>query len=190
MADIGLREYAVHLRQVPAELERRLHQLLLDVADEGEQRTRQTIMQRLTARSRSLLTSVRVDVVDDQGGIKVTWAVGGDYQGLRVRYARIQEEGGVVKPVRGRLLAIPQAPALTGPGINKYPEVRRAPHLYFQPTKNGGLLINRHTGEVWYVLVPKVTIKAKHYLRDSISETVKGLADRIDGAVVDVVAVH
>lgn len=184
---IGLREYAVHLSRVPAELQAGLYGLMLDVARQGEDRTARNITNRLTMRSQKLLRSVRVDVAETDGALQVTWAVG--TTDLRVRYARLQEEGGVVKPVKGKFLAIPQEPAMTGPGINKYPEVRRAPHLYFRKTEKGGVLVNRHTGEVWYVLVRKVTIPARHYLRDAITETVKDLPAAINAVVVDTMAV-
>lgn len=212
MAAIGLTEYTARLQGAPRAISEQLAAIMLRTADVGEAELRGNIASRLTVRSRSLLTSARVDVVETDDTLTLTMAAGGDYQGLRVRYARLQELGGVVVPRTARMLAIPQEPALTGPGVPKYPSARLAPYLVLvQRTRDGyrvsarggealdnvesitsrikgevkGLcLVHRLTGEIWYRLVYKVTIKAKYFLRDAGKVTGERLAAALAEPVV------
>jgi len=162
--------------QGPDALRQRILDEMLALADTAEATTRRLIAERLTVRSRQLLTSTRAQLEVEPDVLTLRVRVGGDYEGLRVPYARIQEEGGAVK-ARGKALAIPVGPALTGdPGreVPRAPSPRLVPRLRWAPAaKRGntvGLLVNRDTGAVWFVLVRQVRISPKHYARDAAAE--------------------
>lgn len=95
-------------------------------------------------------------------------------------YARIQEEGGTVKAKPGKALAIPMDAAKTPAGVPRWESPRDAPvDLKLVPfTKGGagkaGLFDEKTIGEdgdlskakMYYLIVKKVRIRGKHYLRD------------------------
>lgn len=145
---LTLHQYALHLAEAPAELQERLHGLALDLVDRLETQGRDLASSRLKVRSRSLLTSIRADLMEQAGAFTIKFAAGGDYEGLRVRYARLQEEGGTIRPVNAGALTIPQEPALTGPGIPKYPSASQAPRLALvKKTRAGGFIVISRDGQ-------------------------------------------
>lgn len=192
---LSLAEYHLRLAASPSLLQARLLELSLDVVDQLETVGRHLAEQRLTTRSRSLLTSIRADAVaSDDFSILITFAMGGDYEGLRIRYGRLQERGGTVVPKKAKSLAIPVGPALTGPGIPKYPSAKLAPYLVMVKKTRSGLmvigrdgavddpesiiskitedikapvLVHRLTGQVWYLLLRQTTIPAHWIMRDA-----------------------
>lgn len=113
-----------------------------------------------------------------------------------VGYARIQEQGGTVRPGPGkRFLAMPVGPALTGAGVARFASPRDVPGLRFQSIRGGamGLLVKDYAGrgkrktgsrsEVWYVLMRSATVPAHWYLRDARDEAATGLPDRLRARV-------
>lgn len=144
------------------------------------------IRSRLTERSRSLVNSVRTEIQPADPDVLVQLLAGGDWQGIKVPYARLQELGGFVLPVKGKYLTIPQKAALTGPGIPKYRSVRDMPFAAFRPVKTGGkvkwLVVDKRNKTVWYALVTDVTIPGRHYLRDALNEVVRTLPTRLSTA--------
>jgi hypothetical protein len=71
-------------------------------------------------------------------------------------------------------LAIPVGPALTPAGVPRFPSPRDVAGLRFQPIRGGSaaLLVKdigrrRGRSEIWFHLVRSVTIKPKHYMRDT-----------------------
>jgi hypothetical protein len=117
-------------------------------------------------------------------------AGGGDKD---LSYARIQELGGTVRPKKGKFLAIPVGPALTGAGVAKFASARDAPGLVLVQSRGGNfLLVKAETergpagtsaktgratrgkltskaGEVWYVLRTSVTIPPHPYLGNALA---------------------
>lgn len=102
--------------------------------------------------------------------------VGGGGVGT-VPYASIHENGGIIRPKRGRFLAIPMGPALRGGkegGAGMWP--RDIPGLTFIPIKGGaqGMLVQRMTSGrgkkareewvPWFHLVRSVTMPRRPYL--------------------------
>lgn len=83
-----------------------------------------------------------------------------------VRYAALQEYGGVITPKAARNLSIPLRPALTGAGAPKWPGgPRGAPmELRFAPMGGRKFLVDRQTGQPIYILVKSVTVRGSHYL--------------------------
>lgn len=76
-------------------------------------------------------------------------------------YARIHDEGGIVRPKRGRFLAIPQRGVARG----LMPRHDLTPMRAIPTRKGGYLLIDVASGRVRYVLVREVRIPATHYVR-------------------------
>lgn len=82
-------------------------------------------------------------------------------------HARIQEFGGVIKPVSAKYLAIPHTDSARKAGSPRnYPE-----KLRFAGSDSGGVLTDA-SGEVVYVLKKAVTLPARPYLRPAMDEHV------------------
>jgi len=113
----------------------------------------------------------------------------GTIKGPARAYARIQEEGGVIKPVKGKALAVPLAGAKTPSGRPrfpggpreaqaKYPDMfllkrRGKPPLLVRPLRVRG----RSNGRVkalipMFILLKRVTIKATRWLSEGVSRNV------------------
>jgi hypothetical protein len=128
--------------------------------------------QRLNVRSGRLRNSVASVVTQtaDGGTLEVSAGRGAD-----VKYARILERGGTIRPTRGRFLAIPQGRALTGAGVTRggWESPRTAPaKLRFVPISGGrGLLVEdrgargRERSDILYLLVQSVRIRGRFYMR-------------------------
>ncbi len=68
----------------------------------------------------------------------------GVFRGPAVAYAGIQEVGGTIRPVSAKALAIPQEPALTGAGVDRFGGPRNTPfELRFIPFRNSGLAVGK-----------------------------------------------
>lgn len=153
---------------------------------------------RIHPRSRSLVRLVRGLVRTDRDGFPV--GVLGVAKGLADKYARAQELGTVgkggalpdIKPVRGRALAVPLPAALDRQGVPKFsgpldPKLRNQLFIIERPGKppllarklvrSGGTRRHKDGGfsgglriEPLFVLVRKVALKPRHYLRDALLE--------------------
>jgi|APSaa5957512622_1039677.scaffolds.fasta_scaffold41331_2 hypothetical protein len=103
-----------------------------------------------------------------------------------VPYARIQEEGGTVVPVRRRWLRIPLGPAKTAAGVDRYPTSLYdfgAGLFHVRRWRDGRLgLHHNETGEPWYVLKSSTTIKPKRYLRRAVDKAVERIPEAIRDA--------
>ena len=177
---------------------RQLHGLVAGVAHATggkiEDRARANVQARLTMRSRELWASIRTEVDDQHHGlVELRALAGGTWNGLRIAYARIQEEGGLVLPVHAKVLAIPVGPALTGPGVARYPSARMAPNLVpiipSEPRGNlVGWLVNKDTGETWYLWLRSTLIKGVHYLRDAVQSVHAELGEELQRLLSHVLA--
>ena len=148
---------------------------------------------RLKVRVGYLLRSIQATLQPD--GLTVSLRAGGGDR--EVRYARYQEKGGTIRPVKGKFLAIPMAggPAATPSGVAKFASARDAGPLRFVPILGGakGLLVRDIAGrgkagrgarsEIVYTLVRSVTGKPKWYLRDAMAEASGRLSGRLDAAL-------
>lgn len=89
------------------------------------------------------------------GGVKGIWGV------KDVAYARIHELGGTIVPKRAKFLTIPISDEAKRAG-----RARAMSNLaYVQSIKGQPMLVDQHSGEVHWLLVKSVTIKAQPYLR-------------------------
>ena len=100
-----------------------------------------------------------------------------------VPYARIQEKGGTVRPVRAKWLTIPLPPAKTGKGVQRGP-ARSFDDLFFYKSRKGNALLGRRltSGQIenFFLLKKRVKLKARlgfaeTWERDSIPFLTKRL---------------
>jgi len=165
-------EMAAQLQRATKGLPGAVRAALVEVGGRGQRLLKEGFLsgQRLNVRSGRLRNSVSLLVEDSPVQLELRM---GRTRGADVHYAGILEEGGVITPKRGKFLAIPVGPAVTGAGVTKggWESPRTAPvKLRFVPTSRGGVLVTvpkRGPGKVAYVLRRSITIRARHYMRDA-----------------------
>ena len=90
-------------------------------------------------------------------------------------YARIQELGGDILPVNAKAIAVPIHPDAKKTAIPDGRTIRDIfPDLVLIKRKNGHPLlvrVGKNVFDIMYVLVSKVTLKAKPYLRPALYES-------------------
>jgi hypothetical protein len=90
-------------------------------------------------------------------------------------YARAQELGAVIRPVRAKFLAIPTSAATAG-GITS-PRQLQAPRWVRR--RGGGWLVFQG-GALMFVLHPgPVVLPAKHYMRDAFEDVLRVVPERL-----------
>lgn len=149
---------------------------------------------RLKRRTGSLARSVtsRAELVGRVPAIRV-----GIFRGPAVKYAQIQEEGGVIKPKKAKALSIPVGDALTPAGVERYGGPRNYPgELRFLPFRRGiavGKLVDEEEAKAleeeerspWeaaalYILAKQVTIPASHWLSLPVNDALPGIAKELN----------
>ena len=168
-------ELSTRLEVLARTLPDQLRRTLVVSALDAEAEAKQNATTRLNVRTGRLRASIQGTVEQDGGGSFSIVLRAGTPDGGRVPYARIHEEGGTIRPKRGRFLKIPVGPALTGAGVSRLPPGRSG-DLRFVPTPKGGVLVGRD-GQVWFVLKRQVTIPARPYLAPAIATIQPRLAD-------------
>ena len=89
--------------------------------------------------------------------------------------ARIQNDGGTVKPVTANMLSIPLEPAKTPAGVSKYASPRQVPDLFVITSKKGNvLLVKRSKNKVRY-MVDTVRDKRGRFRAGGKARSVSGL---------------
>ena len=137
--------------------------------------------QPLNVRSGRLRASVQSEVKESEEGWDLALRAGG---GARdVRYARIHELGGVIRPVNAKFLAIPLPIARTAAGVSRYASPRHVPvPLRFARSRGGNPLLvessGRNAGRPWYVLRKSVRMPARPYLAPALAQVEPVLSDR------------
>lgn len=140
-----------------------VHRALVVVAMEAESEAKLFATSRMKQPTGTLRRSIR----GIARGTTVTLTAG-ESKGKTLKYARIQERGGTVRPKKGQFLARPVGPALTPTGAAKYDSPRQVPGLHFFRSKKGSALLADQEGTIWFILYRSVTIKPKHFLRDGL----------------------
>lgn len=176
-------ELAANLERLERELPGELRRLLTATALSAEAKAKVNATTSPKVRSGRLRASITGTVEQVAGDFAIVLRAG-TRDGGAVAYARIQEEGGTIRPKRGRFLKIPVGPALTGAGVARLPPGRAGKQLRFVPTSKGGLLIAAD-GQVWYVLRPQVTIPARPYLAPALRAVEPQLQTRLDSLIRD-----
>lgn len=183
MADVSLLELENHLVALSSGgLKQLLRGVMAPATREVEEAARGNIQTRMTMRSRSLLTTLRSGLEERADDVVGTVSVGGAYGGLDVAYAHLQEDGGEVRPVNQKHLAIPVDAGLTGPGIPRYRSVRQMPFAAFRPARGPKLrwiVYDKRNDQVFFLLVTSVSVPGKHYLRDALAPVYADLPRRL-----------
>lgn len=173
---------AARYRAAADDLGERLYRAGIRAALHMEGLAKDNATTRPQARSGTLRRSIRA--VAERQGLRLM--VGVEAGSERIGYARLQEEGGTVRPVRGRFLAIPLPPALTGAGVPRYSGPRAAGELRFVPIRGGqaGLLVRtKGAQEALYLLVREARIPATRFLGRAMDEGAPRLRDGASAAV-------
>ena len=136
----------------------------------------------------------------------------GIFRGPALKYAGPQELGtkgknpespyGTILPKKGKALAIPLGPALTPAGVEKYGGPRNFPgELHFIPFRQSGIAVGalysdveyevaRHFGireaQAAYLLLRKVDLKPKYYLRDGFRNYMPMFAKELNKYLKDI----
>lgn len=123
--------------------------------------------------------------------------------GTSTVYARIHEEGGVIRPVRGRYLAIPTAFAMTSSGVLKREYqggLRQIPHTFFIRSRTGGLSLWQRTAarrvrgaklssvaKPLFWLVRQVRLPKRPFLRPAVEQSRPQITERFQVMVNTVI---
>ena len=102
-------------------------------------------------------------------------------------YAQRQDEGGTTRAAAGRYLRIPLPSALTAGGVDRFPGPLRivAPDLFVCVRGPSGLvLLNKETGEPWYVLRKQTTTPATRFMSDAVDDELAVLGEKLGAAFV------
>jgi hypothetical protein len=122
-------------------------------------------------------------------GIETVLSAGAGGRGL-VRYAAMQEFGGIQRPRNAKMLRIPLGPALTGAGVDRYATPLRATaagEFYVWKSDDGKLFLRKtDSGEIWYRLVSQVRIPATRYLGRAFDNIQKAVPEAIRNAMSEV----
>jgi phage gpG-like protein len=137
-------------------------------------------------RTGALRRSVEGDARVGDNGWRIELRAGGGRDG--VRYARIHEEGGIIRAKRG-FLAIPLPPVLNARGVAKGPP--RSFKLSFVPIHGGaaGLLVKpmgrgkRRSFLAYFYLTRQVRIPRRPYLVPSRDELAEIVPARLQGVL-------
>ena len=133
----------------------------------------------IRSRTGRLLGSVRIAVSAD--GTSLTVRAGGP----SAPYAAVIERGGTLHATRGRYLRVPLPPALSG-GIDAYSGVSVGSARFRVARAGDGrlFLVDPRTGEAWYRLVERVTIRGRPYLRPAFDFAARRFPEHVLAAVV------
>ena len=183
---MSLQEWANMLNRASGELRHHIASELVRTAMRAEREAKLRVTNggftRLNVRTGRLRASIAGEVRHAPDAIEVVVAAGGDSpnpeQLIRnttsnpgaVRYARIHEEGGDIRPTRSRYLTVPvHASLFTAGGRQRYASARDVPDLTYGETSAGQpLLVHENSGEVFYLLRRKVSLPARPYLAPAI----------------------
>lgn len=120
---------------------------------------------KLINRTGTLRRSIRGPIItgaNDANGMTLRVTIG---DSLTAHYARIQEEGGTIKPKRARALTIPLPANKTGAGRVRFTRARDVPGGFILNTTNGKAFIvsEDEKGEFtfWFMLVGQVKVPAR-----------------------------
>lgn len=171
-----------------ARLRGEIHVELVETGLDAQRQAMELLRTRLRVRTGSLWRSVTSAVTDLSDGVQLKVQAGAGGKGT-LPYARIQEEGGIVRPVKGKFLAIPVGKALTPKGVPKFASPRDVPDLRYVQSRKGQPMLVRETGsgkgknagkvDVLFLLRQRVDIRGKHYLRDGTAKAFTGVQDRL-----------
>lgn len=156
--------------------------------------------QALKRRSGSLARSI-IGIGGVLPGGQLGWRVG-VLKGPSLAYARIQHDGGVIRPVNAKALAMPVGPAVTPAGVARYKGPRTYPRpLGFIPLNRGnvvGLLVEKpvkgvkrragtRIGRVAYILLKQVKLKPTNFITKRVTPRIKETMGIVEQAIADAI---
>lgn len=161
------------------------------VALEAQAAAVDNVQARLATRTGTLKRSIRGTTSITGDGVEIHLRAGGE--GKDLRYAALQEWGGVVRPKKSKFLAIPVGPAKTAAGDSRHASPRDVPGLVFvQSLKGQPMLVKANdeankrgklkvsAGTVYFILRKSVTIRGQHYLTDALNQVAATVPDLLD----------
>lgn len=157
----------------------RLRRHLIKVSLRAEAGAKVNVVQRFKSMG-GLVNSIEGKVAKSDGDLAVVLSA-------KKPYARIQEQGGTIRPRSRQWLAQPVGPARTRAGRNRRTSPRQFPGLFFRMSKHAGkaLLMDSASGQVYFVLHKSITLKGRHYLEDAL----KVAAGELPGDLAELVQV-
>lgn len=129
----------------------------------------------LRARSRGLRNSVEGELGSQGNNLVIRFSVGN----ARIKYARIHEFGGTIKPKNKRFLKIPLRKG-TMPDNLTVIRTKKGKLFLVQPVGDGKRVVK------WAILVKQVTIPKRPYFYPSMTETADFLRKGIKQVLIDV----
>ena len=197
---VSLEEWSKHLNRASKDLRHFLAAELVKTALRGEREAKLRVTgggaTRLNVRTGRLRASIAGSVKINSQDIEIRLSAGGmspnpkqlapntaDGSG-EVRYARIHEEGGIIR-ARGKMLTIPINDSLfTAGGKQRYASARDVPDLVFMRSLKGSfLLVNKYSGKPFYVLKNQVDIPARPYLAPALRTAAIQMDDDVFAAI-------
>lgn len=188
---ISLDELEEQLLAGPSRINSIARRVLTSATVDLKDEARRNMGARLKERSRSLIKSLRHEIMQADDVIEGKVIVGGDYQGLKVRHGAIHEYGGLILPKNGKFLTIPVEEGLNAIGLAKYESVRQMPFAEFRKGSDTThrnavwLVVDKRNDKLWYVLVPSTRIKEQRFMRDALDTISRGFPDRLASAAAE-----
>ena len=185
--EYGTAAHELHDAVLRAKDRKILMQGVLNSAHEVQRQARVNVRERLNKQSTGALSrSIMVEPHEARYEAKV---------GPTMIYGRIQNEGGIIRPVHGKFLAIPvdrnvrrEYAQYTASGEDgARGSLRNAPDLSIATSRNGQwLLVQKYTGVVKFILKQQVTLKATHYLTEAPGQCANKIVGHIRAALVKI----
>jgi len=184
-----LQEWSLRVQRAGPAIALAIGKVATKIALDGERNAKINATTRMRKRTGHLRRSIQGRTKRaSEDVIEVHVSAGGTAALGTIKYARIQELGGTVRPKTARMLAIPLGPALTAAGVNRRTSPRDNPNLVLIKSRAGRLLlIDKYTGVPFYVLKHQVEIKPKYYLRDGLKKAMNDRRPELDAAVAKVI---
>lgn len=155
------------------ELRRVLMRELVTVALDAEGRAKENATTSMNVRTGTLRRAIAGTVEAKTDGMQLVLSAGGRTGGKDLRYAKIHEYGGTIRPREKKWLTIPVGAAKTKAGVARG-SARMFPDLRLQPSANAPqqkAYLVRDVGrgksartEILFVLVRRVQMPGKRYL--------------------------
>lgn len=182
-------------------LRRALQPVVRDALIDLEGRAKDNLTARAFMRDGHLRRSIAASSEDVGTDVFLSLRAGGTTsRGRPVVYARIQEEGGVIRPRSAKYLRIPLKPARTKTGSDRYATPLRitgaGQFVCVRDKDTNKLFLYKLTDkgnksrQPWYLLTKgPITIRGKHFLRDARDSVARELPGRIQEAVAEALGI-
>ncbi len=159
---LTLDQFRENLEQLADDFREQMKEALKPVALAAELRARANATKVLKQRSGDLRDSIHSSIKSTSDGAEILLRAD-------VPYARIHEEGGIIRPKRGRYLKIP----VNGTSYS-------GADLHFQSSKRGGGVLISSDGQIRYILKEQVKITKRPFMAPALTddgETKAGIED-------------